>query len=390
MLLDSLKDEKVLIVCGQEIIKERNDGGKLCSYRNLELFQSVFGKENVFLIMFSKYKEIDKNTHIIRKPTHCGKINKVRDVLTGHMFTSAANEMELINFIKEKGIRFVVFERSMFGKIICKIKKSTDCRIGVFIHNIECQYFKNKLIHRGPLYFLPYLCVKKSEKRSIDQADYIMTLTERDSEILKRCYHVSSDIILPMTFKDKYDNQRERKLEKGKHLLFVGTMFPPNYDGIKWFVDQVMPELSDYKLKIVGKNFEKKRTELERKNVQVIGTVDDLEEYYYSNSVMVMPIFYGDGMKIKTAESFMYGRTIFASDEALEGYEVEGVKGIFRCNTKEEYINAIHTFFSEKNVRYYQEEVRNLFLKKYSFENQVAYCIEKWKTNEESYNEKKI
>ena len=130
MLLDSLKDEKVLIVCGQEIIKERNDGGKLCSYRNLELFQSVFGKENVFLIMFSKYKEIDKNTHIIRKPTHCGKINKVRDVLTGHMFTSAANEMELINFIKEKGIRFVVFERSMFGKIICKIKKSTDCRIG--------------------------------------------------------------------------------------------------------------------------------------------------------------------------------------------------------------------------------------------------------------------
>ena len=56
MLLDSLKDEKVLIVCGQEIIKERNDGGKLCSYRNLELFQSVFGKENVFLIMFSKYK----------------------------------------------------------------------------------------------------------------------------------------------------------------------------------------------------------------------------------------------------------------------------------------------------------------------------------------------
>ena len=49
------------------------------------------------------------------------------------MFTSAANEMELINFIKEKGIRFVVFERSMFGKIICKIKKSTDCRIGVFI-----------------------------------------------------------------------------------------------------------------------------------------------------------------------------------------------------------------------------------------------------------------
>ena len=48
MLLDSLKDEKVLIVCGQEIIKERNDGGKLCSYRNLELFSKCVWKRKCF------------------------------------------------------------------------------------------------------------------------------------------------------------------------------------------------------------------------------------------------------------------------------------------------------------------------------------------------------
>lgn len=387
MLLDNLKEQKILIICGQEIIKERNDGGKLCSYRNLELFQQVFGNENVFLIMFSKYKEEDKNHNIIRKPTHRGKINKAWDVLNGHMFTSVSTENEVIDFVRKNQIDIVVFERSMFGSLISKMKKVLDCQIWVFIENIERQYFKNKLIHRGPLYLLPYLCVSNSEKKSLEQADYIMTLTERDSELLKQCYDVSSDIILPMTFRDKYNDQRERQAGNVKQILFIGTMFPPNYDGIKWFVEQVMPELQDYTLKIVGKNFEKKRTELERKNVQVIGTVDDLEEYYYSDSVMVMPIFYGDGMKVKTAESLMYGRTIFASDEALEGYDVEGVKGIFRCNTKEEYINAIHTFFADKNVEYYQEEVRNLFLKKYSFDSQVEYCIEKWKTNEESYHE---
>ena len=54
VLRNYLKDEekkvakKVLIVCGQEIIKERNDGGKLCSYRNFQLFQQTFGKENVY------------------------------------------------------------------------------------------------------------------------------------------------------------------------------------------------------------------------------------------------------------------------------------------------------------------------------------------------------
>ena len=30
--------KKVLVVCGQEIIEIRNDGGKKCSYRNYELY----------------------------------------------------------------------------------------------------------------------------------------------------------------------------------------------------------------------------------------------------------------------------------------------------------------------------------------------------------------
>ena len=99
-------------------------------------------------------------------------------------------------------------------------------------------------------------------------------------------------------------------------------MFSPNYDGIKWFAENVMTELKDYHLIIVGKDFEQKKDELENVNVHVVGTVESLEKYYYSENIMVMPIFYGDGMKIKTAEAMMYGKIILASDEALEGYEV--------------------------------------------------------------------
>ena len=147
----------------------------------------------------------------------------------------------------------------------------------------------------------------------LKKTDYIMTLTERDSRLLREEYGVSGNIVLPMSFQDRYDDTRSIQKKDGKNLLFIGTMFPPNYDGVKWFVEHVMTELKEYDLQIVGKNFEQKRKELERDNVQVIGTVDDLSEYYYSDSAMIMPIFYGDGMKIKTAESMMYGRIIFAA-----------------------------------------------------------------------------
>ena len=85
-------------------------------------------------------------------------------------------------------------------------------------------------------------------------------------------------------------------------ILFVGSYFLPNYQGILWFVEHVMPYIS-YKLKIVGKGMEEKRIELERKNVEVIGTVDDLSEYYYAAEAIIMPIFLGSGMKVKNSRS---------------------------------------------------------------------------------------
>lgn len=370
--------KKILLVCGQEVIKERNDGGKLCSYRNWEVFQDAFGSENSYFLMFSKYEDSSEEPYIMRAPSHKNKLQKAMNVLTGHMFTSVKQEEKVITLIKTLGIDIVIFERSMFGSLIRKIKKETSCDVWLFIHNIEKKYFENKLRHRGPLYLLPYLCVKKSERESLALADYIITLTERDSRLLKEDYQVTGNLIMPMTFQDRFEPERKRIQMGEKQLLFIGTMFPPNYDGIKWFVEQVMPELKDYTLKIVGKNFEQKK-ELERSNVQVIGTVDDLSEYYYADSVMIMPIFYGDGMKIKTAESMMYGRTIFASDEALEGYCVEGVNGIYRCNTKEEYIREIRAFFERKEgISYFHPEVRQLFLDRYSLDNQKEYCKKEW------------
>ena len=70
-------------------------------------------------------------------------------------------------------------------------------------------------------------------------------------------------------------------------------MFPPNYDGILWFVRNVMTKVSGCILRIVGKGMETKSEELTAGNVDVVGTVDDLSHYYYEADVVVLPILYG-------------------------------------------------------------------------------------------------
>lgn len=367
--------KKLLIVCGQEIICERNDGGKKCSFRNYELFCKVFGNENVYLFMLTNNKAENKE-NIFRLTAYRTIVDRAVNILSGTLFTSTSNENKIVEFIRNNNIDIVVLERSMYGSLINKIKQqNVACEIWVFVHNIEKQYFGNKVKHQSLLYCLPYLKIAKSEEETFKYADYIMTLTERDSKLIEKIYGRKSDLTLPMTFYDVFDYKKQKKVnQRRKELLFIGTMFSPNYDGIKWFVENVMAELKDYHLTIVGKNFELKKSELERKNVDVIGTVNFLEEFYYSDNVMVMPVFYGDGMKIKTAEAMMYGKTILASDEALEGYEVANVEGIYRCNTKEDYIKTLRMIEGKENN--YNEAVRQLFLTKYCLNSQILRCKE--------------
>ena len=108
-----------------------------------------------------------------------------------------------------------------------------------------------------------------------------------------------------------------------------------------------------------------RKKELERDNVKVIGTVEDLSVYYNLADAVIMPIFFGNGMKVKTAEAMMYGKTTFATQEALEGYDIESVRdrGIYECNTKEEFVEKIR-----KNVSVHStinQQVRQIFLEKY-------------------------
>mgnify|MGYP002509885019 CR=1 FL=1 len=370
--------KKVLIVCGQEIICERNDGGKKCSFRNYDLFCKVFGNENVYLCMLTNYKAEDKEK-VFRLVAYKTTIERGINIARGALFTSVANEQKIISFIEKNCISIVVFERSMYGSLITKIKKQKlPCELWVFVHNVERRYFENKMKCHKILYSLPYWRIAKSEKETFKYSDYIITLTLRDAQLINKLYGRNSDLILPMTFYDEFDDKKLFKNgeQDTKELLFIGTMFAPNYEGIKWFVDYVMPELNGFHLVIVGKDFELKRTELESKNVRVVGTVESLDQYYYSNNIMIMPIFYGDGMKIKTAEAMMYGKTILASDEALEGYEVNDVQGIYRCNTREEYLETIHMI--ERNENYYNKSVRNLFLSKYCLNNQIYECKRLW------------
>lgn len=194
-----------------------------------------------------------------------------------------------------------------------------------------------------------------NESLSVKCADVLLAINERDALDTEQFYGRKPDYVLPVSMDDLFrgDVFANSNFLKGCcSLLFVGSNFPPNVDGIRWFIKEVLPEL-DISLTVVGNDLDLYKDEFESPKVKVLGRVESLTEYYERADAVVEPIFYGSGMKVKTAEAMMYGKIIFATSEALEGYN-EPSDDIYRCDSKESFLLAIREFICDKKVFSYR------------------------------------
>ena len=77
------------------------------------------------------------------------------------------------------------------------------------------------------------------------------------------------------------------------------------------------------------------------KNVEIHDSVDDLSVFYERANIVVCPLFYGGGMKVKVAEALMYGKKIIGTELAFFGYEPEKCPTMITSSDAEVYKKVI-------------------------------------------------
>ncbi len=278
-----------------------------------------------------------------------------------------SDTQKVIGIVKKFLPEIVFIDGSSLGMLSKKIKKEfPNIKIMTFFHNVELDYIdvriRNRLKKR-----LYKRRVFNAERMSILKSDRLICLNKRDSERLNDIYGKRADAIIPISFEDICKSEAPDMADPYQKYpagIMVGSLKADTFEGIKWFCDNVAPFIHAM-FYIIGKGFENVKHELERENVVVIGTVDDLSAYYYYADFVCLPILSGAGMKVKTAEALMYGKYVFGTSEAFEGYELDyGCAGGL-CNSKDEFINKINGFLGkphESNNMYN----KSIFQKKYS------------------------
>lgn len=365
---------KAVFLTRFDFTENKKDGGLLGAYRNYELLKHTCGTENIVLcIVSSKKKDDFGNVKYFFYPNDI-----IHSYLTYFFLKDRLGnrvEREIINYINEIRPDLIFYDGSTYGQLVNKIQ-DVKKQI-VYFHNIERQYTWEQVKKHSWLCIFRYIATCYNERKIAECVENRICVNERDAKLLEKYYGKKCNFILPATFTDickgKELNPVKKDIESEKdelQLLFVGSYFAHNYTGLKWFMKEVLPYIN-CTLTIVGKNMEKMQKRLKKmlnEKIIIKGTIENLEEYYITADAVVMPIFMGGGIKVKTAEAMMYGKTIFASPEALQGYETQGIENIFQCGTREEFISIINDYRVGKFRRRYNPKIRRLFLERYATE----------------------
>jgi succinoglycan biosynthesis protein ExoO len=110
-----------------------------------------------------------------------------------------------------------------------------------------------------------------------------------------------------------------------EQLLFVGSRTAPNTDGLAWFIAEVWPQVlaasPSSRLDVVGTvaaDFDGARVPA---GVKLHGLVPELAPFYTRAGIVVSPLRFGSGLKIKLVEALAWGRPVVASPVTLQGVE---------------------------------------------------------------------
>lgn len=114
------------------------------------------------------------------------------------------------------------------------------------------------------------------------------------------------------------------------NILFVGACsYPPNQDGIRFFLDQVLPRIRaaasrSFRIMIVGRRTTDTLAEYAgTPNVDLVGEVPEVADYYRQADLAIAPIRVGGGTRIKILEALSYRVPVVATPIGAEGITVK-------------------------------------------------------------------
>jgi glycosyltransferase involved in cell wall biosynthesis len=184
------------------------------------------------------------------------------------------------------------------------------------IHQRENSFGSNGAVH-----FIHV--TEKDELRIADAMDVVIGIQPSESEYfkakLKRARVITAMHSHAIVRHDPPDAERNI-------VLFVGKNNPPNLKGLKEFIVRGWPLIHDQlegnvELRCVGTIGEGLTTFPLPQGISLVGYADSLEDEYREATVVIAPLHFGGGLKIKVVEALCNGKALVTTPCGAQGLD---------------------------------------------------------------------
>lgn len=257
----------------------------------------------------------------------------------------------------------------------------------VFIHHelgyvrYECeqQLFKN--ITTSDTYMKNYSCTY--ELQHLNLYDAVVCLTEVDrSKLIEKNFPSSKLHVSPPIFSVNKKPLSPDYSFNQKLIYLGGSSHFPNYDAVDWFLntcwDTIHNQNPTLEFHIIGnwKSRLMKKYEQKYQGVRFRGFVDDLSEEL-SNSIMIVPLRIGSGVRIKILDSISLGCPIISTRTGAEGLDLEDEKDILYADNPKETIAAVKRLTNDNRLcQRIREGAHSKLLARKSFQELISTRLE--------------
>jgi polysaccharide biosynthesis protein PslH len=220
-------------------------------------------------------------------------------------------------------------------------------------HNALWMLYKRLWMTMGPgpkkwLLKRDWRLLKKYEGQVCKDFHAVLAVSEEDRKALEEAAGQSLNIsVIPIAIDTDEITPVDFKLQ-GNRIIHIGTMFwPPNIDGIIWFLQDVLPKVRESRpdavFDVVGANPPQEIISIGEKDpgVNVTGYVDDPLPYLKGASVMVVPLRAGGGMRVKILNALGQGLPIVSTTLGCEGIAVTSGVHLLVADSPDDFAHSV-------------------------------------------------
>lgn len=201
-----------------------------------------------------------------------------------------------------------------------------------------------------------------TEFEILDIFDYIIYLTKNDFLYTKQKIDEKKILVCPHPVKIK----KPRLKREVRNVGFIGSEYGPNIDALEYFVKNCWPGIikkyPDLKFTIYGNVVKRIHDHklMNSQNISLAGFVEDLDKAYRDIDIIVNPVRFGAGLKIKNVEALAKGLPLITTPHGARGLEEIQNSGFLVAETPEDFLDCFSKLIEDFSFR--EEISRNAIL----------------------------